>query len=184
MRDREARPQAFRLALEPKVPISRAPRPTSSVGVVLMESRERPFEMGQAKLNLNRRQAFLAAHPLCAYCGQSATTVDHCPPRSLFRARHWPETYEFPACESCNRAARLDEQALAVLLRIDMTEHKSDQDRSEWEKLVRGVRNNQPQLMREWTSVTLNEKKHKLRKAFGSQGDLLRRRGWGVLNMG
>jgi len=140
--------------------------------------------MGEANRKLKLRQRLLKAHPLCAYCGDIATTTDHCPPRTFFEARHWPETYEFPACQPCNANARLDEQALAVLIRCRLTELRSEADQLEWEKLVRGVTNNQPQMMAEWKNVTRNDVKRGLRYAFGSDGDARRSRGWGLANMG
>jgi len=141
--------------------------------------------MGEANRKLNRRQTFLQEHPSCVYCGGAATTSDHCPPRTFFEARQWPETYEFPACEPCNGSARLDEQALAVLIRSKLTENRTEFDQEEWEKLIRGVKNNQPHLIAEWQDITPNEKKRALRLAFGrDDGDRRRREGWGMANMG
>src|SRR6185437_15712623 len=88
---------------------------------------------GQAKQKQYSRAQFLLRHPRCAYCGGVATTTDHCPPRSFFLGRVWPETYEFPACGPCNAEGRGDEQILAVLVRVglsDMTPLELD----EWRK--------------------------------------------------
>ena len=141
--------------------------------------------MGEAKRKENRRSEFLRLHPACVYCGRPALTTDHCPPRCFFERRLWPETYEFPACEPCNAEARLDEQALAVLIRSKLTETPSELSQREWERLVDGVRNNQPNVLAEWGNVTRNEVRRDLRTAFGRErGDLLRGRGWGVANIG
>jgi hypothetical protein len=139
--------------------------------------------MGDAKRKFNRRLEFLKMHPRCAYCAGPATTSDHCPPRSFFSRRDWPETYEFPACEPCNAAARLDEQALVVLFRCTFRE-TGEADQSEWNRLLDGVRNNQPHVLAEWGSVMRNEIKHGLRRTFGVDGDLLRHAGWGMANIG
>ena len=141
--------------------------------------------MGEAKLKETRRLQFLKLHPSCVYCGDAASTTDHCPPRCFFVRRHWPETYEFPACEKCNAEARLDEQGLAVLIRTPLKETLNELDQQEWEKLVDGVRNNQPRLLAEWTDISRNEIKRDLRSTFGRDvGDLLRQRGWGAANIG
>jgi hypothetical protein len=139
--------------------------------------------MGDAKRRLNRRREFLKMHSRCVYCAGLATTSDHCPPRSFFFGRHWPETYEFAACGACNAAARLDEQGLAVLLRCTLQQRGED-DQPEWNRLVNGVRNNQPQLLAEWTSLTRNEIKQGLRRTFGDHGDRLRHAGWGLASIG
>lgn len=153
----------------------------------LEESRRRAklVVMGDAKRKANRRQQFLELHPSCIYCGAAATTTDHCPPRCFFENRLWPETYEFPACEPCNLEARLDEQALAVLVRTPLRETRRSPDQQEWQRLVRGVINNQPHLFAEWNSMTRNEIKRDLRLTFGREdGDLRRQRGWGLAKIG
>jgi 5-methylcytosine-specific restriction endonuclease McrA len=118
--------------------------------------------MGDKKRRMARRQEFFKAQPRCVYCGATATTTDHCPPRSFFERRQWPETYDYPACEPCNASARLDEQALAVLFRSKLTEGRSEADQLEWEKLLQGVKNNQPHLVAEWTDIARNEIKRGL----------------------
>jgi hypothetical protein len=89
----------------------------------------------------------------------------------------------FQPANPCNAAARLDEQALAVLLRSTL-QQCGDADQTEWNRLVHGVRNNQPQLLAEWTSLTRNEIKHGLRRTFGGDGDRLRHAGWGLAHIG
>jgi hypothetical protein len=141
--------------------------------------------MGEANRKETKRVQFLKAHPWCVYCGEAASTTDHCPPRCFFVRRHWPETYEFPACEPCNREAALDEQGLAVLIRSRLKERVDTFDQQEWEKLARGVRNNQPLLLAEWLALSRNEIKRDLRSTFGrDEGDLLRQKGYGVANIG
>jgi hypothetical protein len=140
--------------------------------------------MGEAKLKSQRRQQFLTSHPCCIYCGSQATTIDHCPPKCFFEGRHWPEGYEFPSCGECNAGARLDEQALAVLIRSRLIEHRNEASRLEWEKLVRGAQNNQPEILAEWRSLSRNEVRRSLREVFGPDGDLFRKQGWNVARIG
>ncbi|MCA1457697.1 hypothetical protein I6F35_31675 [Bradyrhizobium sp. BRP22] len=73
--------------------------------------------MGDKK---RRKQAFLAPHPVCCFCGGStpASTEDHVPARGIFDARQWPEGYSFPACEPCNGLTRHDEKIVAMLARL------------------------------------------------------------------
>jgi len=139
--------------------------------------------MGDAKQKRDRRRQILDAHPWCIYCGAHATTTDHCPPKSAFRGRNWPDTYEFPACEPCNSGARLDEQVLAALFRSDFAEG-NDAQLAEWEKLAQGVKNNQPAIAAEWQVPTRNEIKRILRLAYGSEGDRRRQRGWSAIYIG
>lgn len=57
--------------------------------------------MGQKAI---RRAKFFSEHPSCIFCGGDtpATTIEHCPPRGMFRERVWPDGFEFPACAACN----------------------------------------------------------------------------------
>lgn len=140
--------------------------------------------MGQARQKANARQRLLLRHSRCIYCGAPATTTDHCPPRCVFVGRQWPETYEFAACKPCNDEARLDEQAIGVLVRLKLSETQSAIAKDEWRQLLRGVMNNQYALVREWMSMRANERRHVLREAFGQQGDFMRQAGWGSIRFG
>ncbi|HEX3860255.1 MAG TPA: hypothetical protein VHY35_01015 [Stellaceae bacterium] len=140
--------------------------------------------MGEANRRIKARQKFLQNHKACVYCGESATTTDHCPPRCFFDRREWPETYEFPACESCNRSSRLDEQVLAVLARLQFAEEDKANER-EWKSLFSGVVNNQPEYVVEWQQTTATQRKRHFRQLFGSEdGAVLRQAGWGALYIG
>jgi hypothetical protein len=140
--------------------------------------------MGEARRRLSKTQELLKANPWCIYCGAQASTTDHCPPKSFFINRDWPDTYEYPACEPCNHGARLDEQALAVLIRAATPEGGSDAERPEWSKLAGGVKNNQPSIVAEWERISRNDIRRGLRLACGSEGDLRRQRGWSALHIG
>ena len=140
--------------------------------------------MGEARQKQYSRQEFLREHPLCCYCGDTATTTDHCPPRSCFIQRTWPEGYEFPCCESCNARGRRDEQIVAILTRISFTKDFGPTARMEWEKLFRGLRNNQPQVADEWMSIGPSQMKRDFRSKYGNLGDRMRIDGYGAIRLG
>ncbi len=55
----------------------------------------------------------------------------------------------------------------------------------EWEKLAKGVKNNQPEIVAEWMGMSRNEQRSVLREVFRhATGDDLRRLGWSVVNLG
>jgi hypothetical protein len=138
--------------------------------------------MGEGKRKQYHRNEFLKEHPVCCYCGGAATTTDHCPPRSLFEQRQWPEGYEFPACGPCNAEGRKNEQVIAALYRISVA--REDRYVNETKQLIKGVVNNSPEIAAEWLSETRNWRKNKLREGFGSLGDDMRRLGYGVAKLG
>ncbi len=139
--------------------------------------------MGEAKRHQYSRAKFLTDHTKCAYCGQDATTTDHCPPRCFFKGRQWPEGCEFPACQECNDETRLDEQGLAVLIRVDLIKPDDADPSEEWLKLLKGVANNQPELLRDWREGRPTERKRLFRNAFGEHGDSMRHNGWTAIDM-
>ena len=46
----------------------------------------------------------------------------------MFQDRHWPEGFEFPACEGCNAGTRDDDLLIAMLARIDAAHNRGDLD--------------------------------------------------------
>ena len=98
----------------------------------------------------NKLQRFLLKHPHCCFCGGGtpATTIDHIPARTCFRGRAFPETFEFPACEPCNRASRLDEIAFAFYVKLlDHTDKNFDP--RDADKTISSMINNLPHLLPE-----------------------------------
>jgi hypothetical protein len=94
--------------------------------------------MGTSRL---KRQRFFAEHPHCCFCGgmKLATTIDHVPNRACFLGRYGPETFEFPACDACQRSTRLDEIAFT----FTVTDHnKRNYDRAESQRAISGLVNN------------------------------------------
>ena len=76
------------------------------------------------------RRAFLADNPRCIFCGGNAdaTSIEHCPPRSMFQFRLWPEGFEFPSCEQCNQGTGDYDLLVAMLARMDPFELKGNRD--------------------------------------------------------
>lgn len=141
--------------------------------------------MGEAKKQQQGRASVLLENDRCIYCGGQATTTDHCPPRCFFENNHWPEGYEFSACEPCNREAGGDEQVMGVLVGIKVHDGKSAVRKAKWEKLFTGVLNNQPQIVAEWQAGgKRNDLRRALREKFGNVGDRMRRAGYGTLTLG
>jgi hypothetical protein len=115
--------------------------------------------MGVSRL---KKQQFFAAHPHCCFCGglRPATTIDHVPNRACFLGRHGPETFEFPACEACQKATRLDEIAFAFTVR--MADHNQrNYDQVESKRAISGLVNNHPGLLPN-PFFTAREKRRKL----------------------
>jgi hypothetical protein len=98
----------------------------------------------------DRKKQFLLQHPYCCFCGGQtpSSEPDHIPSRAFFAARQWPEGYVFPACVSCNRATRHDEQVVAMLSRL-YPDFSTETEKAEFEKLVRAIARNYPAIIEE-----------------------------------
>jgi hypothetical protein len=106
--------------------------------------------MGEARLKQRRKRDFLKNNPSCCYCGGStpATTIDHVPSIQMFSLRRRPRGLEVPACETCNRGTKQQEQVAALFGRI-FPDGRSVEERDELQQIMRSVRNNNPGLLEE-----------------------------------
>jgi hypothetical protein len=112
--------------------------------------------MGEARRNAaaqsQRLKVFLKSHPYCCFCGglTIAETFDHVPARSIFNDRQWPESYEFPACLRCNKATSGDEEVIAILSRLGLSEQdRSPAELDRFRRLLRSMRERRPELLAE-----------------------------------
>lgn len=137
-----------------------------------------------SKKRSKKKQKILAAQPDCIYCGHAAQTIDHCPPKSFFKEKHWPEGYEFSCCSVCNNEARPYEQIMGVLIKVRIDREYSPNSISEWEHQLKGLINNQKSIIDEWNNRSISGEKRFFRETFGSAGDKLRHTGYGTFNMG
>ena len=93
------------------------------------------------------RQAFKKIHPYCIFCGGSklTTTIEHCPPRALFRDKQWPNGFDFPSCGPCNHGSSNEDQIIAMITRFTPSDG-DDLQHLESAKYMKGVYNNNPGL--------------------------------------
>ncbi|MDA7787956.1 hypothetical protein N8940_01840 [Sphingomonadaceae bacterium] len=110
-----------------------------------------------------RKERFLKLHPFCCFCGgeSPSSTIDHVPNRASFPQRVGPEGFEFPACDGCQRATRLDELAFSIMVRFCRNE--GDYDQAQFLRLLDGIKNNMPELLPD-LSLTASDKRRGLRK--------------------
>lgn len=61
----------------------------------------------------------LADSPRCIYCEAPAATVEHMPPKMIFRAKDRPSGMEYPSCFACNNGTSAADAAVSFFARID-----------------------------------------------------------------
>jgi hypothetical protein len=99
-----------------------------------------------------RRNEILAAHPHCYFCGglNPSKSIDHVPPECCFPSGHYPEDFEFAACDACNQGGRKHDQIFGLyscLTDFDEQKFGSGPDQDRLKKLMKGVERNHPDAL-------------------------------------
>jgi hypothetical protein len=158
---------SFRIIqLKPLIFASKAISSYSSCGNDLpIQTSKKGSEMGMKK---TRREAFYRAHPTCIFCGgtRPIETIEHCPPRSMFKGRVGPEGFEFPACTKCNLGSSNDDLVVALLARSDPLKG-SDVGDPTFRNLAGSIRQVSPGLLGQMYPSVLEARR--LNRRFGMQ---------------
>jgi hypothetical protein len=104
--------------------------------------------MAEAARRKRSHQALLKEKPFCVFCGgvKVATTIEHCPPRMMFRGKQRPNDLVFPCCNRCNSQTRQSDQVASLVARFYPS---TDVDEADVQKLFKAVANNVPGLLQE-----------------------------------
>jgi hypothetical protein len=115
--------------------------------------------MGQARQRSRTQAALLAAHPDCIYCGgvRKATTIDHMPPRIMFRRKLRPRQFEFPSCASCNQGTKSSDQVAALVGRF-LPDATTPEEQKELRQILTGLKNNNRLVLEEMNLAPAEEK--------------------------
>jgi hypothetical protein len=133
--------------------------------------------MGESKQKKRAHAAILEACPHCIYCGATATTIDHVPPRIMFWSKRRPKGLEFPCCNSCNHGTRLADMVAALISRT-FPDARNETMQTEVNKLFKEVNNNVPGLLEEMHLNEADRATHRRRlNTTEDQGGYLRANG-------
>jgi hypothetical protein len=114
--------------------------------------------MEQARQRRRRQAALLAEHPHCIYCGgvRKATTIDHMPPRIMFRSKLRPGQLEFPSCDPCNQLTKASDQVAALVGRF-LPDAVTPEEKADFRKILTGLKNNMRPVLEEMNLGTAEE---------------------------
>src|SRR4029453_5891624 len=103
----------------------------------------------RALLREKSKRALLREMPFCIFCGgaEPATTIEHCPPRMMFRGKQRPNDLVFSSCEGCNSGTKRSDLVASLLGRI--YPDGTNADTADLQKVLQGVANNIPGLLQE-----------------------------------
>lgn len=117
--------------------------------------------MSESRQRKTRTQIFLSSYPYCIFCGglTPATTIDHVPPKITFREKQWPESFEFPACATCNNGSKKHDQLFGFMARMGDKKVHTALEQEEVGKLIKAIIRNHPVMAREMTDISLRKKR-------------------------
>ena len=75
-------------------------------------------KMGEARRKSRSSDEIIASEIRCIYCANPAQSVEHMPPRGMFRDRQRPSAMEFGVCYSCNAGTRGSDAVAALMARL------------------------------------------------------------------
>jgi hypothetical protein len=106
--------------------------------------------MGEAQRKKRSHAAILAAGEDCIYCAgkRPISSIEHMPPRAMFKRKERPKGLEFGCCKVCNEKTKNADQVASMIGRI-YPDSKDLDDHKDIQKLINGVGNNIPGLLAE-----------------------------------
>jgi hypothetical protein len=94
--------------------------------------------MGEAKRS-QTRQVIIAGEPRCIYCPGPAATLEHMPPKGMFRDRQRPDAMVYCACKACNNGTRGSDAVAALIARMHPDNGEESWQTKEFRKLISAI---------------------------------------------
>jgi len=136
--------------------------------------------VGQAKQRSLKKTEIIQNAERCVYCDDpNPTTIEHMPPRGLFRNKDRPSGWEFACCSSCNQETRGSDavaQLLAFVDPINITEPEKSWKLQAMTKVTGAVDAHAPGVLKEifdyrsWTNSLVRKRGliHRVRQSQAS----------------
>ena len=105
--------------------------------------------MGEAQRKRRSHQQMVQAAARCVYCDEQPTTVEHMPPRSMFRNKSRPSGLEFACCENCNAGTSTADQVAGLMARISQDGASGDWMTVEMQSIAQSLRRRAPGFLEE-----------------------------------
>src|SRR5215212_9967475 len=113
--------------------------------------------MGEGKAKRRAHASILERSSHCIYCGEQADTIEHMPPRMMFRGKQRPKGLEFPSCRGCNSGTSQSDIVASLIGRLS-PDPTTQVEADEFKKLLVSVHQNVPGLLEEMRTRRAGEK--------------------------
>jgi hypothetical protein len=105
--------------------------------------------VGESQRKKRVHEDVLRRCPICIYCAANpATTVEHMPPRIMFREKRRPKGLEFGACGDCNHGSSYADLVAAIVGRV-FPDPATPEEEFEFRRLLQALDNNIPGMLEE-----------------------------------
>jgi len=108
--------------------------------------------MGEKKRRSNSRQVIIAGEPRCIYCPGAAESVEHMPPRGMFRDRQRPGAMEYGVCSACNSGTRGSDAVATFIALLHPNNLEESWQAEKSRKLTSTIRTHAPGVLEELSS--------------------------------
>ena len=117
--------------------------------------------MSESKYNKKRRDIIMEGQPNCIFCGGNtpADTIDHIPPKVIFRNKQWPEDFEFSGCASCNNGSKSYDYLIGFMARFTDDKIHNEHDIEEMMRFMKSVSINYPNVVKAMNKMTTRDKR-------------------------
>ncbi|KQT48128.1 hypothetical protein ASG47_07065 [Devosia sp. Leaf420] len=82
--------------------------------------------MSEAKSKSRKREEILKDEPRCIYCALPPVTLEHMPPRIMFKDKQRPSGLEFACCDACNRNTSAADSVASYMAKLDRQAWEGD----------------------------------------------------------
>jgi len=132
-------------------------------------------DVGEAQAKKLSHKQLLQRFSYCVYCGgvEQATSVDHMPPRMMFRGKFRPSGLEFPACDGCNQGTKHADLVASLLGRL-YPDDATELGANDFRKILSAVKNNIPGLLEEMQIGRAGQKLARKKLSIDNEAGFLR----------
>lgn len=113
--------------------------------------------MGEAKKNRRGHDQVLAGDDRCIYCARPPTSIEHMPPKIMFRAKSRPDGMVFASCTACNNGTSAADLVAGFISRIRMDGELTDWQLAESYGQLTQIGRKAPDFVREFFNPAKTE---------------------------
>ncbi|NKJ02025.1 hypothetical protein FHW92_004125 [Novosphingobium sp. SG707] len=110
--------------------------------------------MGEQRRKSLSARVILASENRCIYCENPPASLEHMPPRAMFRDKYRPSGLEFAACGPCNSGTSNADLVACFVAHCSPVDPKGEWEAEAFQRFIKHMRRKTPEVMREINNPT------------------------------